>query len=72
MFADTLTLTPNLSILLNFKTYEPCQATPPCWIFVINLLNLCIAFRSWFGYDIKQEESNQELLGVNIRGTQEI
>jgi hypothetical protein len=44
---------------------------PPLWIFVVNILNLCIAFRSRFGYDVEQEDSSQELMGVNIREAQE-
>jgi hypothetical protein len=38
---------------------------------IINLLNLCILFCSRFGYDVEQEETSQELLGVNIREAQE-
>jgi hypothetical protein len=44
---------------------------PPLWIFVINFLNLCIAFRSRFGYDVEQEESSQEFMGFYIHEAQE-
>jgi hypothetical protein len=59
-----LTMTPNLSVMLSYPSLA-------CWIFVANLLNLCIAFRSRFCYDVEQEESSQELMGVNIREAQE-
>jgi hypothetical protein len=48
-----------------------CQPTPPCCNIIVNLLNLCIAFCSSFGYDVEQDESSQELLGVNIHEAQE-
>jgi hypothetical protein len=51
-----LTMTPNLSDVLSYPSLA-------CWTFIVNLLNLCIAFRSRFGYDIEQEESSQELWG---------
>jgi hypothetical protein len=59
-----LTVTPNLSTVLSYPSLA-------CWIFVISLLNLCIAFHSRFGYDVELEESSQELLGVNNREAQE-
>jgi hypothetical protein len=44
---------------------------PPLWIVIVNLLNLCIAFCFRFGYEVKQEESSQELSEVNICEAQE-
>jgi hypothetical protein len=59
-----LTKTPNLSAMSRYPSLA-------CWIFINNLLNLGIAFHSRFGYGIEQEESSQELMGVNIREAQE-
>jgi hypothetical protein len=59
-----LTMTPNLRAVSSYPTLA-------CWTFVVNLLNLCIAFRSMFGYDVQQDESSQEHMWVNIREAHE-
>jgi hypothetical protein len=57
-------MTLNLSAVLSYPSLA-------YGIFIVNPLNLCIAIHSRFGYDVKQEESCQELMGVNICEAQE-
>jgi hypothetical protein len=43
-----LTMTLNLSVVSSYPSLA-------CWIFIVNLLNLCIAFRSRFGYSKRSQ-----------------
>jgi hypothetical protein len=52
--------------LLDLLNPESCLVTP-CHILVVNCSNCAFHYDLGFGYDVAQDESSQELLGVNIR-----
>jgi hypothetical protein len=60
-----------IKLPIHSKTASHVELTTLWLVFVVRPLNLCIAFRLRLVYDIEQQESNQELLGVNIREVQD-